>query len=268
MHPNRKARLLPAVLVAGTWLTIGTLFTVSVALGSLAVIDYESGGFLDHRGSISSGGGNAVFRLWHRGPCTVVVSSWLEDANARSNEMSPLVPRDIEALAGSPWRLGGSARMLVTTGWPFPALYGTAIVDFHAPAGPTVFSHEGCWMLKAAAPKRNWMNGFRMVPLTPRWGALVLDTVFWAGVAIAGFTLLRFVRRRRRLSLGLCANCGYCLKRQHNGPCPECGISLATRRKAYGGVPLTTLALIGMGSCVLGGGALYINDVAPDMRGC
>ena len=64
----------------------------------------------------------------------------------------------------------------------------------------------------------------RKIPLRPAWAAMAADVVFWALVLwllVPGpFVVRRYLRRRR----GQCAGCGYDIRGDVAGGCPECGI--------------------------------------------
>jgi len=64
----------------------------------------------------------------------------------------------------------------------------------------------------------------RVIPLSPRWPGLLLDTAFYAAILWTAFVgrsaLVRTLRRRA----GRCAVCGYDLRGLQPGvKCPECG---------------------------------------------
>ena len=64
----------------------------------------------------------------------------------------------------------------------------------------------------------------RKIPLRPAWGAMAADMVFWSLVlwllVLGPFVARRYLRRRR----GQCAGCGYDVRGDIAGGCPECGL--------------------------------------------
>ena len=63
----------------------------------------------------------------------------------------------------------------------------------------------------------------RLLPFRPLWLGLLLNVaIYYAIIEAALFTLLCAIRRRR-MRKGLCPACGYDLRGEFDGGCPECG---------------------------------------------
>jgi hypothetical protein len=109
------------------------------------------------------------------------------------------------------WRVG-----VHRTGWPWVAL--TSVRWFHSGVGFEA-GLEGAVEVDV---------GLRSLELayTPSWPGLLGDLgVFGAAwwLLLSTPMLTRTVRRRFRISRGVCAACGYDLKGSPLGTCPECG---------------------------------------------
>ncbi len=63
----------------------------------------------------------------------------------------------------------------------------------------------------------------RTIPLRPIWPGFAINTAFYAAIlwllTLGPFTLRRVIRRKR----GCCIKCGYDLRGDFSGGCPECG---------------------------------------------
>jgi hypothetical protein len=94
-------------------------------------------------------------------------------------------------------------------------------------AGVVVSSGSG----QLLQPAR-WFPAYRASPLVPyrgiavRWGTLIASAallpVLWLAIRIP-----RMLDRRRRIRLGLCADCAYDLRGSPSERCPECGARIA-----------------------------------------
>lgn len=80
-------------------------------------------------------------------------------------------------------------------------------------------------------PTRLWMD-YRggpgmLLPTRPLWIGLAIDAavyaVLWFAIVRALAYVRDWMRRHRRMRLGCCAHCGYDLKGNVSGVCPECG---------------------------------------------
>ncbi len=68
------------------------------------------------------------------------------------------------------------------------------------------------------------------LPLRPILPGFIVNTLFYAGLALAAVAVPRSLRRRRRAKRGRCIACGY----EVGGiaVCPECGVASSPRRGA------------------------------------
>lgn len=123
-------------------------------------------------------------------------------------------------------------------GWPMPALS----FRFSNQGGTkrnTVFGPILGGIALEPDPASVWFRP-RALPLTPRWGGLLVDTSLFVAawfLMLGGGKLALAAARRRR---GECAACGYDLGGAHAGRCPECGEAYGIRR-----IALMLLALLG-----------------------
>jgi len=101
-------------------------------------------------------------------------------------------------------------------GWPIPALRAEARWSSYADTGVSK-------VVGVLVGSRHVMptDGVRMLPLQPIWSGLVIDTVLYASLWFALFSMgdIRTILRRRR---GLCGHCGYRLLPEQSR-CSECG---------------------------------------------
>jgi hypothetical protein len=96
------------------------------------------------------------------------------------------------------------------------------------PSGGIVGSGNGKWITTALTHTET-TYGFGLAHSDwsdPKWASqLALEFPMWFGTTV--FAVLPLVwlltRRRRRLSAGSCARCGYDLTANASGTCPECG---------------------------------------------
>lgn len=67
----------------------------------------------------------------------------------------------------------------------------------------------------------------RVLPYTPLWGGLVLDSlifaVAWAVLGVLSYRLFSLSQRRRLKRTGCCTRCGFDLTGLQGSICPECG---------------------------------------------
>lgn len=72
-----------------------------------------------------------------------------------------------------------------------------------------------------------------LIPRTPLWGGLAINTMFYAAIFVVPIVLLRRIRMARMRRRGLCVRCRYDLSASP-GVCPECGTldRKASNRKA------------------------------------
>ncbi len=268
-HPTSRPRFRPVVQVGSAlagWLIVGGLVSLAIALVAPIVVDRDMGGFVDHRGSATLGGGQTVYGIWRRGPCTVALRWWSAEDGAGPNESMRLVPPRLEELFGSNWPLKDAGRLLVvTSGWPCPALHGTAVVDLYSPGGATLSGSVGCWNLGIDTGVRNWMNQLRVVPYAPLWDGVAINAVVWALALLGIRSLWAYLRRLTRAAQGRCTVCGHSRGPQLVGVCPECG---APARAVF--IPRLSahrslLTWTGLASCVCGAGAVYMARVWPDL---
>jgi hypothetical protein len=62
-----------------------------------------------------------------------------------------------------------------------------------------------------------------VLPLLPLWPGFALDTAFYGTLTFLLWSAPGVLRRRSRLRRGACPACGYDLRGNAGGRCPECG---------------------------------------------
>ena len=63
----------------------------------------------------------------------------------------------------------------------------------------------------------------RALPYWPIWRGLAVDTLFYATILFVLLGGIGFTRRELRRVRGRCIKCGYDLRGDSGGGCPECG---------------------------------------------
>ncbi|MEQ8770179.1 MAG: hypothetical protein RIB60_06690 [Phycisphaerales bacterium] len=128
------------------------------------------------------------------------------------------------------WQVGGTD---IAAGWPLLALHAEI-------AGPTyddTFQERARggvlvpipWTSRPSTYTRAVMRPqYILVPLTPIWSGLVINTLFYAAVLFVLIHTGRLMRSGWRAGRGGCPSCGYSLAGVDT--CPECG--WAPKRRA------------------------------------
>ncbi len=115
------------------------------------------------------------------------------------------------------------------SGWPLRALEGRALDALGAGADPV--GHR--WAVEASGElqleysivsgKPKVVSVRRIMPLRPMWPGFALNTLIFAAAVPACLTLARTSQRVLRRLRGRCTRCGYDLRGEPGGGCPECG---------------------------------------------
>ncbi len=86
--------------------------------------------------------------------------------------------------------------------------------------GGSLVVREGIVVSKAA-PAPGLLP--RVIPLTVHWPGAIMNTLVYAAVLFVPFNLGQLMRARLRRRAGRCVVCGYDLRSNVSGVCPECG---------------------------------------------
>ena len=161
----------------------------------------------------------------------------------------PLTPLD-----GRP-RRRREERMVEARGFPFLALRAERVIDATPAVTPTVVQGYGRPGQPAAPPSSGSLAGFTftrlsiptaatgapsdpLLPARPVWGGFLANTAIYAVALAAGYWLLaaprRFFREASRMRRGCCVACGYDVRYDFVGGCPECGWNRGERAAAEG----------------------------------
>lgn len=118
---------------------------------------------------------------------------------------------------GAAWRWMEDLR-----GWPFPALRSHIEFrggdDWETLATAPGFAMDGSF---DDLPARK--TTLRVLPATPVWRGFILNTLYYAAITGGLFVVSRWAWRRVRRERGRCPACGYDLRGDLDGGCPECG---------------------------------------------
>ncbi len=118
-----------------------------------------------------------------------------------------------------------STVVLIRTGWPWRAMKG----EVWCSRGVRQYEHR--WLWEAGSNRRDPI----LVPLRPIWrgfalNVIVVSSAWWWAMRIPVLQL-SWWQAGRRLRCGCCPACGYDLKWNLGGGCPECGWrKVGTRR--------------------------------------
>jgi len=113
-------------------------------------------------------------------------------------------------------------------GWPAPCLrWRNGIRAVDSTLGLVRRSTEGVWILHKGA-KESPLK----LAIDPLWPGLIANTAFYGILFVGGASLIRTIRRRRRLARGRCVECGYDLAGVTLPACPECGRERAAKPSA------------------------------------
>ena len=126
-------------------------------------------------------------------------------------------------------------------GWPMYGLVGTRVPHGNNGGGTIHTESSG------ALPIEDWMKAIkvfkfgeksnttivipaRYLPYLPVPTGFAINTIFYAAMAWALFTVPGAVRRRVRIRRGQCASCGYSLRGSGgvSDKCPECGAAVGS----------------------------------------
>jgi hypothetical protein len=116
-----------------------------------------------------------------------------------------------------PWPESMETSCIVAAGWPKPALYSW--FENHR------YPESGRFDIKGGLSVARWSERFdtRVIPLTPIWSGLAINTAVYASIWTALLYGPRAARRVGRGRRGLCTSCGYDLLGESEHGCPECG---------------------------------------------
>lgn len=87
-------------------------------------------------------------------------------------------------------------------------------------AGGPIVVREG-FVASKAAPAPGSLP--RVIPLTVHWPGVIVNTLVYASVLLVPVNLVPWIRVHHRRSAGRCVACGYDLRSNVSGVCPECG---------------------------------------------
>ncbi len=131
-------------------------------------------------------------------------------------------------------------------GFPLPALWRGwyQLSPFEAgPASPETAALQVIFVGTLRREPRplevRWPLTFDTMPISPIWGGLALDVVFWTSlwaIIPASWSGWKYVRAAMRMRHGACARCGYLLfgLPTTTTVCPECGAELTELPKISG----------------------------------
>lgn len=118
-------------------------------------------------------------------------------------------------------------RVLDRRGWPLLSMQCTFVDTAQDVWNPVYQVDDG---IKLTATPGSDERGLRALPLRPLWPGFAINAIFYAALLwllfFGSLTARRIIRRKR----GLCVACGYDLRGDLDGGCPECG----WRREADG----------------------------------
>jgi hypothetical protein len=106
-------------------------------------------------------------------------------------------------------------RLVVQTGWPCRAFEGSVTL-ITLPKQPVRTERHWMLQLKADSDKRLW-------PVRPIWSGVACNAALFALLWLAFLPVMRGMRRSIRWYRGRCSSCGYDLRGDRAGGCPECG---------------------------------------------
>lgn len=113
-------------------------------------------------------------------------------------------------------------------GWPFRALYWDDLSTGTSVAIPAVWDYHLKMYERAGIDRGigvSYISPGRRLPIAPIWTGLFFNILFWSVAWYVPFMLRRIAirfRAKRRVRLGLCADCGYTI--DEFSMCPECGV--------------------------------------------
>lgn len=116
----------------------------------------------------------------------------------------------------------------VCSGWPVYSMRGECINVAPAVSRGVQWRAVHACLLKSPVTFRTYWSP-SMIPLTPIWKGLVVNSVLYAAflwLLLAGPSA---VRQRWRQRQGLCRRCGYDLHGAAHTKCPECGLPVVSR---------------------------------------
>jgi hypothetical protein len=123
---------------------------------------------------------------------------------------------------------------LADVGWPVASLQ----MEYRVETQWSGWTAEESWFPAWELPDNLWELGLDRprwalgrVPLRPLWPGFLIDSLFyaaiWFGVFLAPGMAKRAIRRKR----GRCPRCGYDLRGELAGGCPECGWGRETAKE-------------------------------------
>ncbi len=107
------------------------------------------------------------------------------------------------------------ARTHLAQGWPFRCTNGTHHFSINPP------NLTGILTGLIPVSKQPNIIGHRVLAYHPIWPGLIYNTLIYASIWLAIFTLFAIAKQARRKRKGLCPRCAYDLK--GTTACPECG---------------------------------------------
>ncbi|HWB20915.1 MAG TPA: hypothetical protein VG711_11485 [Phycisphaerales bacterium] len=116
---------------------------------------------------------------------------------------------------------GGSGPNMVVVhrfGWPMRAAYWSELYPTPHPQLITPATDVPNWMYWNK--RTSWRQ---KIPLSAYWGGFAVNTVVFAGTAFVMWLPMGIWKRARRKARGMCERCGYDLRGNVEGRCPECG---------------------------------------------
>jgi hypothetical protein len=118
-------------------------------------------------------------------------------------------------------------------GWPVLSFRSVLTLDYVYDQSLAIWVREVHEVLEGfPLPRKQRTEGvrnLRAIPLRPIWPGFAINTIFFAAifwlVALTPVTARRLMRHKR----GHCIKCGYDLRGDLNGGCPECGWNRAVK---------------------------------------
>lgn len=229
---GRRRMLLGAVVAIG----LGFLTTIAVAWSSAA---WGSNGGVSFGGNVTVVSGlpaaPVVYRKenrtgtritihWKEDLEDVIHSRWAQNPAQYLPAWVRLAPPGLNSEESRTMGLYRNVH-LDARGWPARAFSSRFESDFFARQHCTAI-HGGVRIPPFELPSGNPSNAVRILPLTPIWSGILIDStlfaVAWWVALVLGITAFR-AKKKLRQDRGACPKCGYELHGELAGGCPECG---------------------------------------------